>query len=99
MNEFAEGRRTEASASLGAREIERWLRDRIAALLELTPPQVSVHKPIASYGIDSAEAADLALELERWSGRVVPLDLVWEWATPREVATRLGGHWSGARDA
>ena len=46
----------------------------------------------ATFGVDSAEAAALAEGLEQWLGRTIPLDLVWEWASAREIAGRVADH-------
>jgi len=78
-----------------AATIEDWIQERIAGVLEIPPAEMSVHKPIATYGVDSAEAAGLAMELEDWLGTTIPADLVWEWATTREVAGRVSDHLQG----
>ena len=72
--------------------IEGWLQERIGTLVGLRPSEISVHKPIANYGVDSAEAAALAEDLEQWLARQIPLDLVWEWASSRELAERVCEH-------
>ena len=72
--------------------IEAWIRDHLAQLVGLTPSKVNTHKPIATFGVDSAEAAALAEGLEQWLGRTIPLDLVWEWASAREIAGRVADH-------
>lgn len=88
---------TDTSAiSLGSDDIEAWLRRAIAGVLGLTERDINVHKPIATYGVDSAEAAGLIGDLEGWAGRKVPLDLVWEWASTREIAQRLADHFAEA---
>ena len=72
-----------------AEAIEDWIRNAVAGVLDLRPQEVNVHKPIATYGVDSAEAAGLIGDMEDWLGCKIPLDLVWEWATTREIAERL----------
>ena len=79
----------EIIAAVSAPGVEDWIRERLAGLLDLSSRDINVHKPIAAYGIDSAEAAALAEDLERHLGREIPLDLIWEWASAREVAVRL----------
>lgn len=71
--------------------IEAWIKEKIADWVG-AGEAVSVHRPIAVYGMDSAETAALAEELEQWLGRTVPLDLVWEWGTTREIACRVAEH-------
>jgi len=75
-----------------SRAIEDWIRERIAHLFGTEASGVHVHKPVATFGVDSAEAAALAEDLEQWIGRTVPLDLVWEWASVREIADRVAEH-------
>jgi acyl carrier protein len=79
--------------------LETWLRTHVAAVLGLAPESVNVHKPIATYGVDSAEAAGLIAGLEDWLGRRLPLDLLWEWASTREIAARLAEHLAGGEPA
>ena len=74
--------------------IEDWIREHIAQLVGVTAARVSVHKPIATFGVDSAEAAALAEELEQWLGATIPLDLIWEWASAREIAGRVAEHFA-----
>jgi acyl carrier protein len=75
--------------------LEAWLRKAIAGVLELDARQVDVHKPIAKYGVDSTEVVGMIADLEVWLGRELPLDIVWEWATTREVAQRIADHVAG----
>lgn len=72
--------------------LEAWLRTAIARVLELDVGEVNVHKPIAHYGVDSSEVVGMIADLEAWLDRELPLDLVWEWATTREVAQRIVDH-------
>lgn len=78
-----------------AAAIERWIRDRISQLFEIRLDEINLHKPIATYGVDSVEAAALAEELEAWLGRPVPPDLVWEWASTLEISQRLAALCAG----
>lgn len=79
-------------ASRDAESIELWLREKIASFGELNAIRVNVHKPIATYGVDSVEVAALAEDLEDWLGDDVPIDLIWEWASIRETAQRIAVH-------
>jgi acyl carrier protein len=75
--------------------IEAWLRKTIAGVLALDVREVNVHQPIAHYGVDSSEVVGMIADLEVWLDRELPLDLVWEWATTREVAQRIADHVAG----
>ena len=76
--------------------IEAWLRSRIAAVIELNDQQISVHKPVAAFGIDSVEAAGLIGDAEEWLGQTLPQELIWEWASVREIAQSLSEHLEGS---
>jgi len=72
-----------------ARSIEAWIGRRLAELIGDDSVRVNANKPIAAYGVDSVEAAALTSELESWLGRPLPQNLVWEWASTRELAQRV----------
>jgi len=51
-----------------AKEIERWLIERIAAEAEVPQGDIDPGQPIASYGIDSMQVVTLLAQLEDWLG-------------------------------
>jgi acyl carrier protein len=71
--------------------IERWLAERLATLLEVSPEEIDVREPFSSYGLDSRTAVGLSGELERWLGRTLPTTLVWDFPTIELVARHLAG--------
>lgn len=71
--------------------IEARICEWIASLVDLDRWQIDVHKPLAYYGVDSIEAANLSAAAESWLGRPIPLELVEESASAREIAARLAG--------
>ena len=81
-----------ATLSTDGDSIGSWIVAEIAEIVGLEPVEIDVHKPIAAYGIDSAEAAALVGELEERLRRSVPADLIWEWASVREVSARLAAY-------
>jgi len=58
--------RPTAAASPRALEIEKWLRERIAQKLGIAAEEIDPRDTLARYGVDSALAAELIDELERW---------------------------------
>lgn len=78
-----------------AATLEDWIVARVRVLLQEDDTLINVHKPIASYGVDSVEAAGLLADLEDWLGCALPSDQVWEWASAREIAVRLAEHLEG----
>jgi acyl transferase domain-containing protein/acyl carrier protein len=58
--------RVTATPSRRALEIEKWLRDRIASKLGIAADEIDPRETLARYGVDSALAAELVDELERW---------------------------------
>jgi acyl carrier protein len=81
-----------ATLEVDGDSIGSWIIAEIAEIVGVDPVEIDVHKPIAAYGVDSAEVAALVGELEDRIGRSVPVDLVWEWASVREVSARLADY-------
>lgn len=46
-------------------EIERWLIDKIAAVLKLSPAQIDANKPLYTFGFDSLHMQELFAEIQR----------------------------------
>ena len=47
-------------------EIQRWLVERVASFLEVTPADIDVRAPFQHYGLDSMEQLRIIGELETW---------------------------------
>ena len=69
--------------------IQDWLVAQIADLLELQPSELDVTKPFTYYGLSSAEAAILSVDLETWLGLPVPPTLAWDYPTIQAAARYL----------
>jgi len=69
--------------------IEEWLTAHVAALRDLPSDQIDVTRPFSAYGVDSAEAAVLAVELEDWLQTTLPTQLVWNRPTIAGLAEAL----------
>jgi 3-oxoacyl-(acyl-carrier-protein) synthase/acyl carrier protein len=71
--------------------IERWLVERVATLLKVAPFRIDVREPFAYYGLDSAQAVELAGDLESWLGRTLSPTLVWDYPNIAELSAHLAG--------
>jgi acyl carrier protein len=69
--------------------IQEWLVSQIAELLEVVPSEIDVTKPFQYYGLNSAEAAILSLDLENWLQVNVPPTLPWDYPTIQAAAGYL----------
>jgi acyl carrier protein len=53
-------------AAKTAEDIQRWLVERVAGFLEVTPADIDVKAPFQHYGLDSMEQLRIIGELETW---------------------------------
>lgn len=72
-------------------EIQDWLIQKLAYLLDASPAQISITEPLALYGLESVEAITIAGELSEWLGDELPSTLVWDYPTIAEIGEHLGG--------
>ncbi|MGW2269553.1 SDR family NAD(P)-dependent oxidoreductase [Streptomyces yangpuensis] len=73
-------------------ELETWLRRRIAELARMdSGDAISVHEPLAAYGLSSVDAVALAGELGALLGRKVSPTIAYEFPTPAEILAHLRG--------
>ena len=72
-----------------ARDIERWLLDRLQARLGPGAETVDSHMPFSYYGLTSIDAVVLAAELQDWLGSPVSPTLTWEYPTVSAVSAYL----------
>ncbi|MDJ0578256.1 MAG: AMP-binding protein [Xenococcaceae cyanobacterium MO_234.B1] len=71
-------------------DIQDWLQARLAHYLQVSPHQVDVDEPLASYGLDSSVAITVTEELEKLLGcELDPAFLFWEYPTIEEMASYL----------
>ncbi len=66
-----------------------WLREHVAARLELPVDRVDVRARFKSYGLDSLRATAISAELSRVVGRALPQTLLWECPTIEKVVERV----------
>lgn len=74
-----------------AEEIEAWIVARIAEMVNVAPEAVSPDAPFDSFGIDSAKAISLMVELENWLNLPdeLPLELLFEAEAIRDAAAGI----------
>ena len=73
-----------------AEEIQGWLIDRLAEVLELEPNQIDVGQDFEEYGLESAEAINLSGDLEDYLGCRLPPTLLWDYQNIEALAQYLG---------
>ena len=72
-------------------EIETWLVDKIAELLQLAPEKIDLGQPLAVYGLNSIKAVSIATELEEWLGISVVSAIVYDYPSIKALAGFLRG--------
>jgi acyl carrier protein len=87
----------ETDRSRRALAIQEWLVSQIAELLEVVPSEIDVTKPFQYYGLNSAEAAILSVDLENWLQVTVPPTLPWDYPTIQAAAGYLADQASAAK--
>lgn len=88
----------EADRSGSVRRIEDWLVMRIAALRDLPSDQIDPEVPFSRYGLDSAEAAILAVDLEDWLHKPLSSELIWNRPTIASLAEAVADGLTAAGD-
>ncbi|MFG2988620.1 SDR family NAD(P)-dependent oxidoreductase [Streptomyces sp. NPDC048257] len=77
-------------------ELETWLRRRVAELARLgSGDDISIHEPLAAYGLSSIDAVALAGELGALLDRKVSPTVAYEYPTLREILDHLQGRQPG----
>jgi acyl transferase domain-containing protein/acyl-CoA synthetase (AMP-forming)/AMP-acid ligase II/acyl carrier protein len=69
--------------------IQRWLRDRVAAKLGISPTVVDVREPFTRYGLESRDAIAISGELQEWLGSDLPPTLVYDYPNIEALAAHL----------
>ena len=70
-------------------EIQVWIVNYIADLLEVKPDTVDVTIPFNRYGLDSAVAYELAGDLETWLNRELEPTLIYNYPTIEALTQQL----------
>ena len=73
----------------GREEIQRWLSDYLAALLDEPTEAVDIRLSFESHGLDSAAAVSLVADLEDWTGLELEPTIVYDYRTVPELTEFL----------
>lgn len=79
----------EPDKSRRALAIQEWLISQIAELTEVPRSEIDVTKPFQYYGLNSAEAAMLSVDLEKWLRITVTPTIAWDYPTIEAAAGYL----------
>ncbi len=104
------GRRTEAEAgeddlrsvltgmteARAAERLEGWLVARVAHILQVPEKAVIATKPVADLGVDSLMGVELGLTVQQTLGDDIPVTLISDALSLREIALRIVRHLHGA---
>ncbi len=74
-----------------AGEIQAWLVARLAEELGLSPADIDVSEPYASYGLGSRDAVGISGDLEEWLGRRLSPTLLYDHPSIEALSRHLGG--------
>ena len=72
-----------------AAEIQDWIVDYLAELLEIESEEVDVTIPFDRYGLDSSAAVGLTGDLEDWMGRDIDPTLLYDYPTVEALVQHL----------
>ena len=104
------GRRTEVEAgeddlrsvltgmtqARAAERLESWLVGRVAHILQVPEKAVAATKPVADLGVDSLMGMELGLTVQQTLGDDIPVTLISDALSLREIALRIVRHLHGA---
>lgn len=71
-------------------EIQDWIIDYVANLLEIDPEDIDTTIPFDRYGLDSSAAVGLTGDLEDWLGLEIDPTLLYDYPTIESLAEHLG---------
>ena len=72
-------------------EVESWIVERLAEFVNVKPEMIARDSTFDSFGIDSAKAIDLMMQLEQWLDLPdeLPLELLFEAESIRQAAENI----------
>ena len=71
-------------------EIQEWLVNYMAELLEVETKKIDITRSFDEYALNSSDAIFLTGELEEWLGSELEPTLVYEYSTIKELTQYLG---------
>ncbi len=69
--------------------IERWLAERVATKVNISPAAVDLRAPFTRYGLESRDAIAISGELQEWLGCSLPPTLVYDYPNIEALAGHL----------
>jgi acyl carrier protein len=70
-------------------EIQQWILQRLARVLEVSPQEVDPDEPLARFGLDSVQLVLFVTDLEQWLGRTLQRNPLNEHASIRQLCEQL----------
>ena len=77
--------------------VQQWLQQRIARLLEVSVDEIDALSPMENFGLGSKDATGLVTELHAWLNVELPVTLVYEHETIKSLADHVAGVVSGKK--
>lgn len=78
-----------SGVSRTTQEVQTWIVDYLADLLEVDPEDIDTSIPFDRYGLDSSAAVGLTGDLEDWMGMEIDPTLLYDYPTVDAVARHL----------
>ncbi|MEV0251807.1 AMP-binding protein [Nocardia sp. NPDC050712] len=78
-----------AGADLDSGDIEAWLKVRLSERFDLNPTEIDTRAPFAEFGLNSAEAVEVATDLANWLRFPISTVVMWDHPTIEGVAQHL----------
>ncbi|GAA4432140.1 acyl carrier protein [Bremerella cremea] len=82
---------TSGDAPKTAEEIQDWIIDYLAKLLETNPNTIDPSATFDSFALDSATAIGMTGDLETWLGKRIDPTIVYDYPTIEEFSNYLAG--------
>lgn len=70
-------------------EIEEWLVNHIAQILEIEPDEIDLTIPFERYGLDSAAGITLTGDLDEWLGHTIDPSIIYDYPTVESLVKYL----------
>jgi acyl carrier protein len=77
------------AGSFSATEIQTWLINYLAELLDIEPEIVDTSTPFSNYGLDSAAAVVMVGDMKNWLQCKLPESLLFDYPTIEKLAFHL----------
>ena len=71
------------------KEVQTWIVNYVAELLEINPNRINVTIPFDRYGLDSSAAVGLAGDLEDWLERELDPTLLYDYPTIKTLSQHI----------